>query len=67
MTCKFNIGQCNINCPKYNICMYFELQKQITELTEHVNLLMNILNSLDPYMRDNKKGTGNHEDQTQHP
>jgi hypothetical protein len=28
---------------------------------------MNILNSLDPYMRDNKKGTGNHEDQTQHP
>jgi hypothetical protein len=47
--------------------MYFELQKQITELTEHVNLLMNILNSLDPYMRDNKKGTGNHEDQTQHP
>jgi hypothetical protein len=61
MTCNFDISTCNINCPKFNLCMYFSLQKQIVELTENVNLLLTVLNSLDSYNIDNKKGTNQNE------
>ena len=62
MTCNFDGCTCSVNCPKYNICMYFSLQKQITELTEQINLLMTILSSQNSYVKDSsKKGTTNDE------
>lgn len=39
MLCTFDTATCQTTCPKFVICMYNSIQKQIIELNKQVNFL----------------------------
>lgn len=44
--CEFNAGKCTVECKKYAMCAYFNVQKAINKIQEQLNFLqeMNIKN-----------------------
>ena len=46
MNCKFNVSSCSPTCDKYNLCTYMETQKQLANLSEQINSIFGILNTM---------------------
>lgn len=45
MTCNFN-SECTANCPKYPMCAYYAIQKQISDINEQIGFIYKTLGKL---------------------
>jgi hypothetical protein len=46
MECKFNVNKCTLECGKYSLCSYLNLQKQITSIQEQLNFIYTTLGDI---------------------
>lgn len=45
MTCKFS-SECTSNCPKYTMCAYYAVQRQISDINEQIGFIYQTLSKL---------------------
>ena len=55
MTCKFDMSKC-YKCDKFSICSFLEVQKQITEISEQINMLLTTTSDLSKLILESKSG-----------
>lgn len=55
MTCKFDMSKC-YKCDKISICSFLEVQKQITEISEQINMLLTTTSDLSKLIVESKSG-----------
>lgn len=44
--CNFESGDCNLSCPKYAMCSYMSVQKQLSKLQEQINFIYSSITNL---------------------
>lgn len=45
MICNFN-SECTSNCPKYTMCAYYAVQRQISEINQQIGFIYKTLGKL---------------------
>lgn len=41
--CEFNANSCSVECKKYQICSYYSIQSQISEIQRQLNFLYRVI------------------------
>jgi hypothetical protein len=44
--CNFDPNTCNVNCKKYNICSYYSIQNQVSNIQSQLNFIYDTITKI---------------------